>query len=44
MRKKAKEFFSIKTGRDPAAYRQKITEIKKSFISLDCNPTREEKA
>lgn len=42
MRQKAKEFFAFKTKKDPAAYRQKITEIKKIFIALDSQITPEE--
>jgi hypothetical protein len=35
MRKKAKEFFFQQTKKDPAAFRQKITSIKKVFLALD---------
>ena len=35
MRKKAKEFFYQLTRKDPAAFRAKITAIKKVFIALD---------
>lgn len=42
MRRRAKEYFRLKTKKDPAAYRQKITEIKKIFIALDSQPSNEE--
>jgi hypothetical protein len=44
MRQKAKEFFSLRTKKDPAAFRQKITEIKKLFIALDDCPSADERA
>jgi hypothetical protein len=37
-RAEAKKFFIEKTGRDPAAFRQKITEIKKIFLKLGDDP------
>lgn len=37
-RKQAKQFFFEHTGRDPAAFRQKITEIKKIFLKLGDDP------
>ena len=42
MRKQAKEYFAMKTNKDPAAFRSKITQIKKIFIALDSYPTPQE--
>ena len=42
MRKSAKEYFALKTNKDPAAFRPKITQIKKIFIALDSFPSVED--
>lgn len=41
-RAEAKQFFVAHTGRDPAAFRQKITEIKKIILELKANPSPQE--
>lgn len=41
-RTEAKQFFVAHTGKDPAAFRQKITEIKKIFLELKANPSPQE--
>lgn len=42
-RKQAKQFFFEHTGRDPAAFRQKITEIKKILLKLQADPKPQER-
>ena len=41
-RKEAKQFFVAHTGKDPAAFRQKITEIKKILLKLKADPNPQE--
>ena len=43
MRKQAKAFFREKTKKDPAAFRQKITDIKKILLKLHDKPLKDEK-